>query len=157
MGQFYKVILLALLMASCGVKKKRTTIIKEKEVSNTIKKEIKEVITVKNDTSVFYMDITTLTIKALDSTKPVQIIDSKGNKTTFYNTASLTTIKDKSVLKKAINDSSSTTTSATVGTTLTIEKEEITKDKFKIDFNFAIIGVIVAFIILLRLRKFLFI
>lgn len=144
-------------MVSCGAKKKTTTSVTKKEVVNTIKTENKEVKTVKNDSSVFYMDITTLTIKALDSTKPVQIIDSKGNKTVFYNVGSLTTTNDKSVLKKAVLDSSTTTTSATAGTTISVENKTVTREKLKIDFNVAIIAIILAIVILIRLRKLLFI
>lgn len=119
-------LLLLLLFASCGSKK----VSKTKMLTETTTKEITVIKQDKiiSDSTVTYYDIETLNLVARDSTKPITIIDSKGNKKTFYNVSTITSIKDRSVLRNALNSTQSDVTTHTLGQTSIVKQDSTQKD-----------------------------
>lgn len=84
-----------------------------------------------------------------DTTKPIVVKDSKGNTTTFYNVKEINTKKNKSVIKKAVIDS--VTQTSTVGTTIQVEEKTKTKEGIKFNYWYLILPIL-AYVII---RKFL--
>ena len=125
-----KGLILCMLLVSCGTKKKAIKNVETK----TITEVYTNTTTIKTDSSVSYLDISELKIVSRDSTQPIIIKDSKGNTQTFYNVEYITSKKDNSVLKTAINDSKTITQTSTVGQTITLQ--ESTKEKINTPFNY---------------------
>ena len=125
-----KGLMLCMLLVSCGTKKKAIKNVETK----TITQVYTNTTTIKTDSSVSYLDISELKIVSRDSTQPIIIKDSKGNTQTFYNVEYITSKKDNSVLKTAINDSKTITQTSTVGHTITLQ--ESTKEKINTPFNY---------------------
>ena len=125
-----KGLILCMLVVSCGTKKK---ILKNVE-TKTITEVYTNTNTIKTDSSISYLNISELKIVSRDSTQPIVIKDSKGNTQTFYNVKYITSKKDKSVLKKAINTSETITQTSTVGQTITMQ--ESIKEKKNTPFNY---------------------
>lgn len=119
-----------MLLVSCGAKKKAIKNVETK----TITEVYTNTTTIKTDSSISYLDISELKIVSRDSTQPIIIKDSKGNTQTFYNVEYITSKKDNSVLKTAINDSKTITQTSTVGQTITLQ--ESTKEKINTPFNY---------------------
>ena len=125
-----KGLILCMLVVSCGTKKK---ILKNVE-TKTITEVYTNTNTIKTDSSISYLNISELKIVSRDSTQPIVIKDSKGNTQTFYNVKYITSKKDKSVLKTAINTSETITQTSTVGQTITMQ--ESIKEKKNTPFNY---------------------
>jgi len=125
-----KGLILCMLLVSCGAKKKAIKNVETK----TITEVYTNTTTIKTDSSISYLDISELKIVSRDSTQPIIIKDSKGNTQTFYNVEYITSKKDNSVLKTAINDSKTITQTSTVGQTITLQ--ESTKEKINTPFNY---------------------
>lgn len=125
-----KGLILCMFLVSCGTKKKAIKNVETK----TITEVYTNTTTIKTDSSVSYLDISELKIVSRDSTQPIIIKDSKGNTKTFYNVEYITSKKDNSVLKTAINDSKTITQTSTVGQTITLK--ESTKEKINTPFNY---------------------
>lgn len=151
-GMVSRILILCLLLAGCGTKK----IQKTKTLTTETKKvqNISQTGIFLSDSTLTYLNIEHFTIVAKDSTQPISIIDSKGNKTTFKNVVSITTKKDRSIVRNAINTSKSNVTTSTVGQTTTIDQEATDKDiDNSIKFNYwYLILPILAYVII---RKFL--
>ncbi len=145
-------LIICLLFMSCGIKKKtqtKTVTTTQHTITNLVQNKVQI-----NDSTLTYLNIETLKIVSKDSTQPIRITDSKGNTTTFYNVTSLTTTKDKSVVRNAINKSTTTTKTSTVGSTTTVDKE--VKTKFKLDTTaiYIVVGLILLLLVGRILRKF---
>lgn len=125
-----KGLILCILVVSCGTKKK---ILKNVE-TKTITEVYTNTTTIKTDSSISYLNISELKIVSRDSTQPIIIKDSKGNTQTFYNVEYITSKKDKSVLKTAVNDSMSITQTSTVGETIILQ--ESSKEVKNTPFNY---------------------
>lgn len=143
-----KGLILCMLLVSCGTKKKA--------IKNVETKTITEVYTnttnIKTDSSISYLNISELKIVSRDSTQPIVIKDSKGNTQTFYNVKYITSKKDKSVLKTAINTSETITQTSTVGQTITMQ--ESIKEKKNTPFNYWFIIIpLIGFIIVNQFIK----
>lgn len=151
-GMVSRILVLCLLLVGCGTKKIQKT--------KTLKTETKKVQNIvhtgifSSDSTLTYLNIEHFTIVAKDSTQPISITDSKGNTTTFKNAVSITTKKDRSIVRNAINTSKSNVTTSTVGQTTTIDQEATDKDiDNSIKFNYwYLILPILAYVII---RKFL--
>ena len=125
-----KGLILCILVVSCGTKKK---IVKNVE-TKTITEVYTNTTTIKTDSSISYLNISELKIVSRDSTQPIIIKDSKGNTQTFYNVEYITSKKDKSILKAAVNDSMSITQTSTVGETIILQ--ESSKEVKNTPFNY---------------------
>lgn len=125
-GMVSRILVLCLLLVGCGTKKIQKT--------KTLKTETKKVQNIvhtgifSSDSTLTYLNIEHFTIVAKDSTQPISITDSKGNTTTFKNAVSITTKKDRSIVRNAINKSQSNLTTSTVGQTTTIDQEATDKE-----------------------------
>ena len=143
-----KGLILCMLVVSCGTKKK---ILKNVE-TKTITEVYTNTNTIKTDSSISYLNISELKIVSRDSTQPIVIKDSKGNTQTFYNVKYITSKKDKSVLKTAINTSETITQTSTVGQTITMQ--ESIKEKKNTPFNYWFIIIpLIGFIIVNQFIK----
>ena len=136
-------IILLLTIVSCGTKRKAL----KKTQIETVSKTITNI--VKTDSSITYLNISELQIVQRDTTKPIVVKDSKGNITTFYNVKEINTKQDKSVIKKAVIDS--VTQTSTVGTTIQVEEKTKVKEGIKFSYWYLILPIL-AYIII---RKFL--
>ena len=136
-------IILLLTIVSCGTKRKA---LKKTQIETVTKIVTK---TIKADSSITYLNISELQIVQRDTTKPIVVKDSKGNITTFYNVKEINTKQDKSVIKKAVIDS--VTQTSTVGTTIQVEEKTKVKEGMKFSYWYLILPIL-AYIII---RKFL--
>ena len=136
-------IILLLTIVSCGTKRKA---LKKTQIETVTKIVTK---TIKADSSITYLNISELQIVQRDTTQPIVVKDSKGNITTFYNVKEINTKQDKSVIKKAVIDS--VTQTSTVGTTIQVEEKTKVKEGIKFNYWFLILPIL-AYIII---RKFL--
>lgn len=151
---FQRIVIIAfLLLASCGVKKKSFK--KETKLTNTTSSYIETttVDRIETDSTISFLNITSLNIVAQDSTQPIKVIDSKGNVTTFINAKSIVSLTDRSIVKSAVNESESVVVTATAGSTTTIENVTVEKSKFKIDTTLIYIGI--AVVVIFSLRKYI--
>lgn len=144
-------LLLLFLLASCGAKQKTTkTETKVETIQKTVQQSVqKNVIT--TDSTLTLLNIISLNIVALDSTKPIEIVDHKGNKTKFYNVAKLTSTTDNSIVKSKVNKVDSVVATATAGVTTNIEETKVEKSKTKIDTTIIYIGI--GLLVLYSLRR----
>ena len=153
-GMVSRILVLCLLLVGCGTKKIQKT--------KTLKTETKKVQNIvhtgifSSDSTLTYLNIEHFTIIAKDSTQPISIIDSKGNTTTFKNVVSITTKKDRSIVRNAINTSQSNVTTSTVGRTTTIDQEATDKEvDNSIKFDWRLLVVIVfGILVYQKLKKF---
>ena len=125
-----KGLILCMLLVSCGTKKKAI----KKVETKTITEVYTNTNTIKTDSSISYLNISELKIVSRDSTQPIVIKDSKGNTQTFYNVKYITSKKDKSIVKRSVNDSMSVTETSTVGETIILQ--ESIKEKKSTPFNY---------------------
>jgi len=147
------IVVVILMLTSCGTKKKTVTkISKVSEVTSnvTIDSNISRVVT---DSSVALLNIVLLNIVALDSTKPIKIIDSNGKTTIFHNVKELTSTTDTSIIKTRIKEEENVVMTATAGVTTTIEEDTLIKDKLKIDTT--ILYIVISIVVLFSLRKYI--
>tara|TARA_R110000822_G_scaffold29350_4_gene86501 strand:- start:1896 stop:2381 length:486 start_codon:yes stop_codon:yes gene_type:complete len=152
------ILLVFLSLSSCGSKKK--TVIKENKETKIVSSYTSNAVIDKilTDSSTTFLNIVSLNIVAQDSTKPIQIIDYKGNITTFRNVRSINTSTDKSVVKNKIKKHDKVVQTSTAGVTTTIKENSIVKEKFKLDttFIYVIIAAIILFLLRKHLRRFIF-
>lgn len=153
-GMVSRILILCLLLAGCGTKKiqkTKTLTTETKKVQNIVHTGI-----FSSDSTLTYLNIEHFTIVAKDSTQPISIIDSKGNTTTFKNVVSITTKKDRSIVRNAINTSQSNVTTSTVGRTTTIDQEATDKEvDNSIKFDWRLLVVIVfGILVYQKLKKF---
>lgn len=127
-----------MLLVSCGTKKK---VVKNVE-TKTITEVFTNTTTIKTDSSISYLDISELKIVSRDSTQPIVIKDSKGYTQTFYNVKYITSKKDISVLKTAVNDSKTISQTSTVGQTITFQESIKEKENTKFNYWFIIIPLV---------------
>lgn len=153
-GMVSRILVLCLLLVGCGTKKIQKT--------KTLKTETKKVQNIvhtgifSSDSTLTYLNIEHFTIVAKDSTQPISITDSKGNTTTFKNVVSITTKKDRSIVRNAINTSQSNLTTSTVGRTTIIDQEATDKEvDNSIKFDWRLLVVIVfGILVYQKLKKF---
>ena len=153
-GGMVRYFILLFLLAGCGTKKIQKTkslITETRNVQNIVHNDI-----ITTDSTLTYLNIQHFTIVAKDSTQPIRITDSKGNTQTFENVVSITTKKDRSVVRNAINKSESSVTTSTVSQTTQIEQDTTKKDidnSIKFDWRLLIF---IVFVILVykKLKKF---
>lgn len=136
-------IILLLTIVSCGTKRKA---LKKTQIETVTKIVTK---TIKADSSITYLNISELQIVQRDTTQPIVVKDFKGNITTFYNVKEINTKENKSVIKKAVIDS--VTQTSTVGTTIQVEEKTKVKEGMKFSYWYLILPIL-AYIII---RKFL--
>lgn len=153
-GMVSRILILCLLLAGCGTKKiqkTKTLTTETKKVQNIVHTGI-----FSSDSTLTYLNIEHFTIVAKDSTQPISITDSKGNTTTFKNVVSITTKKDRSIVRNAINTSQSNVTTSTVGRTTTIDQEATDKEvDNSIKFDWRLLVVIVfGILVYQKLKKF---
>jgi len=152
MGLQKSLIVILLLFVSCGIKKKSVT--KKEKVTEITREVISKLDRIITDSTITFLNIETLNIVSRDSTQPIRIIDSKGSTKTFYNVLSITTTKDRSIIRKALKDSKSSIITSTVGETTKVS--ESTKNKFKVDTTiiYVFIGIILIIFIIRLYRKY---
>lgn len=153
-GMVSRILVLCLLLVGCGtrkIQKTKTLTTETKKVQNIVHTGI-----FSSDSTLTYLNIEHFTIIAKDSTQPISIIDSKGNTTTFKNVVSITTKKDRSIVRNAINTSQSNVTTSTVGRTTTIDQEATDKEvDNSIKFDWRLLVVIVfGILVYQKLKKF---
>jgi hypothetical protein len=147
-----RILILCLLLVGCGTRKIQKTkalTTETRNVQNIVQQDI-----ISTDSTLTYLNIEHFTIFAKDSTQPISIIDSKGNTTTFKNVVSITTKKDRSIVRNAINKSQSNVTTSTVGRTTTIDQEATDKEvdnSIKFDWRF-LLFLLLLFIMYNRLK-----
>lgn len=146
-----KGLILCMLLVSCGTKKK---ILKNVE-TKTITEIYTNTTTIKTDSSISYLNISELKIVSRDSTQPIVIKDSKGNTQTFYNVEYITSKKDKSVLKKALNASETITKTSTVGQTITLQESIKEKDTTAFNYWYIIIPLVGYMIVRQFIKKYI--